>query len=113
MRKLLLLIVLGIAGIGGYYLMYGRLPWVSLSPEELQVAELREEFGVIRQQWKQAGRAGAFGMDTSTITDAPLEKLQKLEASLTGLLPKLKSAEGRKQAEQLRRDVAVFKSEMR
>lgn len=113
MRKLLLLVVLGVAGIGGYYLIHGRVPWVALSVEEVRIAELSEELGVIRQQWKQAGRAGALGVETSSITDGPVERLQRLDASLAALLPGLKTAEGRKQAELLRREIAVFKSEMR
>ena len=113
MKKLLMLIVLGAAGIGGYYAMTGRLPWVALSAEEVQITELRDELGVIRQQWKQAGRAGSFGVDTSTVTDVPLEKLQRLEAALATLTPRLKTPDARKQAEQLRRDLLTFKAEMR
>ena len=112
-KALLLLLVLGVAGVGGSYLMTGRLPWVTVSPEEQQVADLREELNLVRQQWKQAGRAGAFGVDTSSITDLPMAKLERLESALTLLMPKLKTAEGRRLADTLRRDIATFKSEMR
>lgn len=113
MKKVFLLIVLGASGIGGYYALTGRLPWATQSAEDLQVSDLREEFLVIRQQWKQVGRAGTLGMDTSTITDVPVEKLQRLEASLAILLPKLKSPEARMKAETLRQDLAVLRSDMR
>ena len=52
-------------------------------------------------------------MDTSSITDGPLAKLEHLEKSLAELLPKLKTVEAKNQATQLRRDLASFKSEMR
>jgi hypothetical protein len=115
MKKLLLiLLVLGGAVIGGSYLMTGRLPWETLSPESQQVLELREEFNLVRQQWKQAGRAGSIGgVDTGSITEVPLEKLERLESALAVLLPKLKTTEARVQAAGLRKEIATFKSEMR
>ena len=112
-RFLVLLVVLGGAGIGGYYYATGRLPWVDLSPEEVQVAALREEFYQIRQQWRAAGRAAATGMDTSSISDAPLARLERLERSLTELNAKLKTPEARNQVGALRRDLSTFKSEMK
>jgi len=114
MKKfLLLLLVVGGAGIGVYHHLTGRLPWVALSPEEVQVAELRETLALVRQQWKQAGRAGAFGVDTSTITDVPLRRLERLETDLAVLIPKLNTPEGLRQAEQLRMELAAFKRDMR
>jgi len=112
-RLLLILLLLGAAGTGAYYASNGHLPWVAVPPEEAEVAALKEELQLIRQQWKQAGRAGALGVDTSTITDGPLAKLEHLEKSLAELLPKLKTVEAKNQATQLRRDLASFKSEMR
>jgi hypothetical protein len=112
-RLLLVVLVLGAAFIGASYYATGRLPWVAQSPEEAQVAELREAFSAIRQQWKQAGRAGTFGMDTSTVTDSPLAKLEALEASMSSLAPRLNTPEARNQMTVLRREVAAFKSDMR
>lgn len=112
-RFLLLLLVLGAAGTGAYYVANGHLPWVTVPIEEAEVAALEEELQLIRQQWKQAGRAGALGVDTSSITDGPLAKLEQLEKRLAEVLPRLKTGEARNQAAQLRRDLASFKSEMR
>lgn len=114
MKKLLLLIlVIGVAWIGITYLSTGRMPWQSISAEEQQVIDLRMELGTIRQQWASAGRASTFGMDTSGITDAPVEKLQRLEQRLKDLNARLKTPEARNLAGALQRDIATFKSEMR
>lgn len=113
MKKLLLLLLLGGACLGGYYFMTGRLPWVVPSPEEQQVAALREEFGLVRQQWKQAGRAATFGVETSSVTETPLAKLETVERTLEDLTAKLRTPEAKLQAGALRRDISIFKSEMR
>jgi len=112
-RLLIALIVLAGAGVGGYYVQTGRLPWAAPSQEEILVAAQRTAFDVVREQWKQAGRAGTFGMDTGTVTETPLVKLERLEADLAALLPRLTSPEARKQAGQLRQDIATFKAGMR
>lgn len=48
-RFIVAVLVLGGAGVGGYYATTGRLPWVGMSREEEQVAELQQELGQIRQ----------------------------------------------------------------
>ena len=112
-RLLLFLLVIGGAIIGGSYYLTGRLPWVELSVEEQQIALLRGEFSLACQQWRQAGRAGSLGMDTSSMTDTPVAKLEQLEKSLAELIPTLKTSEARLQAGKLRRDITAFKGEMR
>jgi hypothetical protein len=112
-KYLVLLLVLGGVGTGGYYYTTGRLPWVALSAEEEQIIGLRLEFDNIRQQWQSAGRAQSFGMETTSLADAPIENLSRLEKTLAALLPKLKSAEARNLAGSLRRDITAFRSTMR
>ena len=112
-RLLIILLVLGGLGTGGYYLAYGRLHWVDPTPEELQVAGLKTELGELRQQWKQAGRAAVFGADTGTITDTPLARVQRLEGALAELEARLTSPRARDQAARLRQDLASFKATMR
>ena len=113
MKRLLFVLVLVGACLGGYYYMTGKLPWVDLTPEEQQVAELRNEFNQLRQQWKQAGRAATFGADTSTMTDKPVEQLEQVEKDLEVLMSRLKTPAAKQQAAVLRMDIASFKSEMR
>jgi hypothetical protein len=113
MKKLLLLLLLGGACLGGYSFMTGRLPWTVPSPEEQQVAALREEFGLVRQQWKQAGRAAAIGVDASSMTETPLAKLETVERTLEDLAPRLRTPEARLKANVLRKDISTFKNEMR
>jgi hypothetical protein len=112
-RFLVLLLVLGCLFAGGFYVVNGRFPWAEVPPEEQEVAALREGFQQVRQQWKQAGRAATSGIDTSSVTEAPLARLEQLEKNLEQVALRLKMPQARKQAEDLRRDMAVFKAEMR
>jgi hypothetical protein len=113
-RLLLILLVLGGAGVGGYYLAYGRLPWEALSGEDQQVLVLREQLSRIRQQWAQAGRAQALGpMDTGSMVEGPLAKVDQLERDLEELAPKLKHPQAKVQAANLRQEIATFKMTMR
>lgn len=114
MKKLLLLVLaIGVAWIGISLLSTGRMPWQSISPEEQQVIDLRMDFESIRTQWASAGRAATFGADTSSLADAPVEKLQRLEQRLKDLNSRLKTPEARNLAGALQRDVATFRSELR
>ncbi len=114
MKRLIVILVL-VAGawIGISYYSSGRLPWVATSPEEQQVADLRTEFGLIRQQWQGAARASSFGVDTGGMADDPVEKLKRVEQRLAELVPTLKTAEARNQAGELRREILEFKSTLR
>jgi len=110
---LLILVILGGIALGGYYAMNGRMPWSTGSPEEVQVAALRADYNVVREQWKQAGRATIGGMDTSSITDTPLLKLEQLEKNLAELERTLKTPEAKSQAAILRKELSDFKRTMR
>jgi len=112
-RLLVVVLVLGGALVGGSYLMTGRLPWVALSAEEQQVEALRESFSLVRQQWKTAGRTQALGVDASSLTEGPLANVERIDRDLAELIPKLKTVEARNQANQLKREVTTFRSEMR
>ncbi|GLH72917.1 hypothetical protein GETHLI_14190 [Geothrix limicola] len=112
-RLLAVVLILGGVLIGGSYLMTGRLPWVALSEEEKQVAELREAFGLIRQQWQTAGQTQALGVDASSQIEGPLAKLEQIDKDLEALMPRLKTYEARNQAKQLRHDIDTFKAEMK
>ncbi|WP_257305441.1 hypothetical protein [Geothrix campi] len=113
--KRILTVFLVVAGLftGGYYFLTGRLPWVALSEEEQQVIALGEQFQRARQQWQEAGRTQALGVDASTQVETPLATLERVDRELEELAPHLKSTEAKNRATILRRDLAVFKSEMR
>lgn len=111
-RFLLLILVLAGAGIAVYHHQTGRLPWAALSAEEEQVLALKEELAQIRQQWVAAGRAAALGVDGGQ-ADGPLGRLDRLERSLAALDATLKTPEARNLAGALRRDMKVFRSELR
>ena len=110
---ILVLLVLGVAGTGGYYAVTGRLPWVEPSPDEAQVAALRTAFTGVREQWQQAGRAAALGTDPSGAAETALAGLERLEGALADLTPALKSTAALNQANQLRSDMASFRSRLR
>jgi len=112
-QVLFLILVLVLIGTGGYYQLTGQFPWAARSPEERQIADLRTDFDMVREQWKQAGRAATSGMDTSTITETPLVHLEQMEKALAELAPKLQSQEAIRKANQLRQDIAAFKRTMR
>lgn len=113
MKKLLFVLLVIGACIAGYYYTTGKLPWVEMTPEEQQVAALRQEFNQVRQQWKQAGRAGTFGLDTGTLADKPMEQLEEIEKGLDLLMGRLRTPAAKHQADLLRLDITAFKSEMR
>ncbi|HEX7553443.1 MAG TPA: hypothetical protein VF378_07800 [Geothrix sp.] len=112
-RLLILLLVLDAAFVGGSYLLMGRVPWVALSGEERQMADLQEAFRHIRQRWKTAGRTQALGVDASSRIEGPLARLEQPEKDLGELAPKLRTPEARTQAQSLRQEIALFRSEMR
>jgi hypothetical protein len=86
---------------------------VAPSEEERQMADLQEAFRHIRQQWKTAGSTQALGVDASSQIEAPLARLEQLEKDLAELAPKLRTPGARKQAQSLRQEIAIFRSEMR
>ncbi len=108
-----MVLLVGGALAGGSYLLTGRWPWVALSPEEQQVAALRERLGRIRQRWHEAGKAQALGVDASSQSDDLPTQLDRLDQEVADLLPTLRTTEAREQAVLLRRDIAVFRHEMR
>jgi hypothetical protein len=109
---LFLLVAAGI-GLGVNYYLTGRMPWTEPSAEELAVDQLQEAFIVARAHWKDAGRVAGFGTDPSSLADPAVAEFDKIETSLADLTPKLKSREAWLKAEQLRRDLATFKAEMK
>ena len=112
-KRLLLVAVLALAGTGIFYQITGRFPWDAVPPEQQAVLLLRADFDTVREQWKAAGRATISGMDTSSITDSPLAKLEQTEKALADLTPRLKTPDAVAQANQLRQDISTFKRTMR
>jgi hypothetical protein len=52
-------------------------------------------------------------VDASSQIEAPLARLEQLEKDLGELAPKLRTPGARKQAQSLRQEIALFRSEMR
>ena len=114
MKKLILfLLVAGALGTGTYYYLYGRLPWQPPSAEEQQVEALQDAFDQARQHWQQAGHAAAFGTDSSVMADPAIAELDRIQADLDQVTPRLTSRPALIKAGQLHRDLAAFKAAMR
>ena len=114
MKKLFLLLLLaGGLGTGTYYYLYGRFPWQPPSVEELQVEVLQDAFDHARQHWQDAGHTATFGTDASALADPAVADLERIEADLAAVTPRLTSRPARIKAEQLRQDLAAFKAAMR
>ena len=111
-RLLLVALLVGGVMVGGSYLLTGRLPWVALSPEEQQVAALRERLSRLRQQWRAAGQTQALGVDASSTSDSIPDQLDQLDREVAELLPTLRTTEAREQAVFLQHDIATFRGEM-
>jgi hypothetical protein len=113
MKKLILfLIVAGALGTGTYYYLYDRLPWQPVSPEEQQVDALQDAFNQARQHWREAGHTAALGVDASTQVDPAVAELDRIQADLEQVTPRLASHPARLKASQLRREVAAFRESM-
>lgn len=114
MKRLLVVVLLVSGGLAvESYLLTGRWPWVALSPEEEQVAVLRETLGRIRQQWREAGKTQAPGVDASSLSDDIPGRLARQDQEVEALLPQLRTTEAREQAVLLRREIATARTEMR
>lgn len=114
MKKLFLFLLVA-AGIvlGVNYYLTGRLPWQEPTAEEMEVERLQQAFATARAHWKEAGHVAGFGTDPTALVDPTVAEFQQLEASLAETTARLKSREAWLKAEQLRRDIANFKAEMR
>lgn len=114
MKRLLVVVLLVGGGLAvGSHLLTGRWPWAALSPEEEQVAVLREALGRIRQQWREAGKTQALGVDASGLSDDIPGQLDRLDQEVEALLSRLRTTEAREQAVLLRREIATARAEMR
>ena len=113
LRKLVLfLIVAAGLGVGTPYYLTGRFPWATPAPDEQEVETLQAEFGSLRQHWQQAGHMAAFGVDPNSTVDPAIAELNRIEATLTEITPRLQSHLAQIKAERLRQDLAAFKAGM-
>ena len=89
MKKLIILIVLGLAiWVGINYVKTGKISImpVELSAEEQQIRELEAELESIDKQIAQESRAaGVTGMDTTMSVSRLMERRKAVEASLEEL----------------------------
>lgn len=118
MKKLVMVIVLGLAGLLAYnYATTGQwtlIPGGNLSAAEQQLRELEDELAAVRKQAGQAHRVASLsGTDMTADVEAARRALARLDKSLVELRKRLDSDSARKRAGRLAGDIAAFREEMR
>ena len=118
MKKLVMLVLLAVAGLLAYnYATTGQwtlIPGGNLSAAEQQLREMEDELASVRKQAGQAHRmASMSGMDATADVEAARRALARLDKSLAELSKRLDSDSARKRAGQLAHDIAAYKKEMR
>ena len=113
MRKLLLVLVLGIAVAAVWKGMEGGatpLTGKSNSAEDRQVQALEEKFQVAQKRLAQAERAaGVSGLDTSGDAAAALSEAEQVEKSLRRLQGELTESAAMGRAKELLSEVQEFR----
>jgi len=105
MKKLIVLIVLAVAG----YFAYTRFVKVEGTAEEQRVAELEQEFANAEKSLNQAGRAaGLGGVDTTHDAAAAVSQAGDIKRRLDELLPTLKEEGSQQKARELRTKLDQF-----
>jgi len=113
MRKLLMVVVLGIAVAAVWKGMdHGATPLTGKadSAEGRQVQALEEKFQLAQRHLAQAERAaGVSGMDTSGDASAALTDAEQVEKSLVRLQPELTESAAKAHAKELLSQVQEFR----
>ena len=117
MKKLLLVLVVAVAGWVGYqYTQTGSVPFLSSSastPEERELDELFDRFESARARFQKALRSsGLTGMDMTADADAAMEEVKRVEKAFAGLKKKLVSETAKKKAATLDQAIRLFNSKL-
>jgi hypothetical protein len=118
MRLLLTIVVIVVIALFAFnYLTTGKfalLPSGSLSKEQRTIRRLRGEFREAKVQYRQAGRAVALsGVDTASDAAAALDEVDLIEEETKQLAKKFTDDKAREDAEQLLREIAQYKQNVR
>ncbi|UCF69120.1 MAG: hypothetical protein JSV80_07505 [Acidobacteriota bacterium] len=118
MKKVFILAaVLVMAVVGFNYMTTGELtlmPASSLSDEERQLNDLRDEFADAQRQVASASRsAGLSGLDTTVDVQDAISIAKRIEESLKRLTPRLTSESAKARAARLAQDIREFRRQYR
>ena len=126
MKALIVIVVLGLAGLVGYnYFTTGEVRVLprTLSAEELEIQELESQLASAKRQFEQAAKAaGISGADFTAQAEAARRQVEKIEEKLSAALERLEdkartevgrfSERAAERARALKRAVEAFKREL-
>ena len=114
MKKLVVLILIGAAGLVGYnYYRTGKItlqPSFSVSEEEQAFRRLEGEFRSAKKELLQGSRgASLVGLDTPVDVEGIIREVERVERELLGLKRRLTSQSTKAKVDRLLGEIAAFK----
>ena len=114
MKKLIVLIVIGVAGLVGYnYYTTGEIslmPPSSLSKEERELKRLEKDFHKAQNKFFQGGRSAAVvGLDAPADLVEAMSEIEQVEETLFTLYNSITSESEKMKVEQLLSEIREFK----
>ncbi len=114
MKKLVVLILIGVAGLVGYnYYTTGKLsliPSSSISGEEQELKQLEKVFRKARNEIIQGSRAASItGLDAPADVTAAMREIERVERELISLKRRIAPESAKAKAERLLSEIKAFK----
>ena len=114
MKKLVVFIVIGVAGLVGYnYYTTGKIslmPPSSLSKEERELKRLEKEFHKAQNKFFQGGRSAAVaGLDAPSDLVEAMSEIEQVEETLFDLYNSITSESEKMKVEGLLNEIREFK----
>jgi type II secretory pathway pseudopilin PulG len=106
MKKLVVLIILGAAGLVAYnYFTTG-----SVSPEEQELKKLEKAFHQAQNQYRQGSRGASLaGIDTPADVIGAMREIRRVESEVMALKRRMTSGSAKLKAEKLLIEIQGFK----
>lgn len=113
MKKLVVLIILGVAGLVAYnYYTSGKIsliPATSQSSEEQELKKLEEAFHQAQNQYLQGSRgASIVGIDTPADVVGAIQEIKRVEKEVIALKKRMTSGKAKVKAEKLLTEIRGF-----
>ena len=118
MKKILIVVVIAVAGLIAYnYVNTGEItviPSFTLSEDERELKALEDRFNAAVRQYSQAGRtAGLSGLDTTADADAARRSVQQIDKDLKALRKRLSAESAIRKADELAASVRNFSASLK
>ena len=114
MKKLVVLILIGVAGLVGYnYYTTGKLSFIPssfVSGEEEELKRLEKAFRKAQNEIIQASRTASItGLDTPADVMGAMQEIERVEKALTALKRRMTQQAAKTKAERLLTEIRAFK----